>query len=170
MTGSQRSGGKLFGPTASAVRYAYTSFDVMNRPTQIRFGRQAVNWGESIFIKGANEMARLDVAALRKAGTELKEALLPVLALHANMSLGSGMSVEGYYQFQHEPHNIDESGTYWAPINGSFSQFTNKSNATAIIGGNPPKLKLLNVRPVEPPIDAFVAVSRVASYTFCGFA
>lgn len=116
--------------------YVYTSFDLGGRPTQVRFGRQAVNWGESIFIKGANEMARLDVAALRKAGTELKEALLPVLALHANMSLGSGMSLEGYYQFKNEEHNIDENGTYWAPLNGSFSQFTNKSNAASIIGGN----------------------------------
>jgi hypothetical protein len=116
--------------------YVYTSFDLGDRPTQIRFGRQAVNWGESIFIKGANEMARLDVAALRKAGTELKEALLPTLALHGNVSLGGGMSLEGYYQFKNEEHNIDEVGTYWAPINGSFSQFTNKSNAAAIVAGN----------------------------------
>jgi hypothetical protein len=116
--------------------YVYASFDLGDRPTQVRFGRQAVNWGESIFIKGANEMARLDVAALRKAGTELKEALLPVLALHGNVSLGGGMSLEGYYQFKNEEHNIDEVGTYWAPLNGSFLQSANKSNAAYIAGGN----------------------------------
>jgi hypothetical protein len=116
--------------------YVYTSFDLADRPVQLRLGRQAVNWGESVFIKGANEMSRLDVAALRKAGTELKEALLPVWSLYGNMSLGDGMSVEAYYQFKHEAHNIDECGTYWAPLNGSFSQSNNACAAAFIAGGN----------------------------------
>lgn len=50
--------------------YAYTEFDV-GAPLQIRVGRQAINWGESLFIQGVNQLAPLDLIALRKAGTEI---------------------------------------------------------------------------------------------------
>ena len=127
--------------------YVYTGFDVGNMPTQVRFGRQAVNWGESVFIQGVNQLAPLDVSALRRAGTEIKEALLPVWAISGNMGLGNGMSVDAYYQLKWEPTNIDTCGTYWAPTEGNIGTRTQAygplpiqrgcSMTTAIAGSSP---------------------------------
>ena len=87
--------------------YVYNSWDLGGLPLQVRLGRQAVNWGESIFIQGANQLAPIDLAALKKAGTQIKEALLPVWAITGNLGLPNGMSLEGFYQFKWEPHNLD---------------------------------------------------------------
>lgn len=93
--------------------YVWTSFDVGNLPLQIRAGRQAINWGESVFIQGINQISPLDVTALRQAGTEIKEAILPVWSLYGNLGLPGGMSLEGFYQLKWEPTNIESCGSYW---------------------------------------------------------
>ncbi|MBK6908135.1 MAG: DUF1302 domain-containing protein [Rhodocyclaceae bacterium] len=95
--------------------YAYTSFDLGELPLQVRAGRQAVNWGESVFIQGLNQLTPLDLIALRKAGTEIKEALLPVWSLYGNLGLPGGASLEAYYQLKWEPSVIDSCGTFLAP-------------------------------------------------------
>lgn len=92
--------------------YVYNTFDVAGKPLQVRLGRQAINWGESIFIQGANQLSPIDLTALNKAGTQIKEALMPVLSIDANASLGGGASLEGFYQFKWEGHNIENCGTY----------------------------------------------------------
>lgn len=101
--------------------YAYNTFDLGDKALQLRAGRQVVNWGESLFIQGLNQLNPLDVPALRKPGTEIKEAFLPVWSAYANLGVGGGMSVEGFYQFKWEPTIIDSCGGYWAPIEFSFS-------------------------------------------------
>lgn len=101
--------------------YVYGSFDVADQQLQLRLGRQAVNWGESLFIQGVNQLSPLDVTALRRAGTEVKEALLPVWSAYGNLSLGGGMSLEGYYQLKWENSNVDDCGTYWAGANSSLT-------------------------------------------------
>jgi Protein of unknown function (DUF1302) len=127
--------------------YAYTSFDLGDSPMQVRVGRQAVNWGESVFIQGVNQLAPLDISALRRAGTEIKEALLPVWALTANVGLGNGMSLDAYYQLKWEPTNVDSCGTYWAPAEsrvgtygaryGAAANQRGCSMATALLGSSP---------------------------------
>lgn len=127
--------------------YVYTGFDVGSSPMQVRVGRQAVNWGESVFIQGVNQLAPLDVSALRRAGTEIKEALLPVWAITANVGLGNGMSLDAYYQFKWEPSNIDACGTYWAPAESSVNTRTTNygpagnqrgcNMSTALTGSSP---------------------------------
>ena len=109
--------------------YGYTEFDV-GAPLQIRVGRQAINWGESLFIQGVNQLAPLDVIALRKAGTEIKEALLPVWSIYGNLGLPMGMSLEAYYQLKWEPTAIDSCGTYWAPVDLAISTSPNGCNMT----------------------------------------
>lgn len=101
--------------------YVYNTFDVGDHPLQIRAGKQVVNWGESLFIQGMNQLNPIDVPALRKPGTEIKEALLPVWSLYGNLGLGGGMSIEAFYQLKWEPHNVDSCGLYWSPIEFSLS-------------------------------------------------
>ena len=127
--------------------YVYTGFDVGSSPMQVRLGRQAVNWGESVFIQGVNQLAPLDISALRRAGTEIKEALLPVWAITANVGLGDGMSLDAYYQLKWEPSNIDSCGTYWAPGEGHIGTRSTRYGAapnqrgcnmsTALTGSSP---------------------------------
>ena len=110
--------------------YAYSSFDMAGNPLQVRLGRQAVNWGESLFVQGLNQLTPLDIIALRRAGTEIKEALLPVWSIYGNLGLPGGISAEGFYQLKWEPSAIDSCGTYWAPTDSTISTAKNNCNRT----------------------------------------
>jgi len=59
--------------------YVYDSFDVGGRDLQLRLGKQVINWGESVFIQGVNQINPIDVPAARRPGAEVKEVLMPVL-------------------------------------------------------------------------------------------
>ena len=111
--------------------YAYTSFD-LGESTQlkVRFGQHVVNFGESIFVPGVNQYQALDITALRQPGTQLKEALLPVPQISANLGLGNGLSVEGFYQFGWRRSPLDGCGTYWSPANA-----LNCVNGSIMVGG-----------------------------------
>lgn len=109
--------------------YVYDSFKLGHNPLQVRLGRQVLNWGESLFVQGVNQINPVDVDALRRPGAELKEALLPVGMVSANMGLGGGQSVEAFYQFQWQPTSIDGCGTYWSITETNIS--TNPGNCKA---------------------------------------
>lgn len=101
--------------------YVYDTFELGQNPLQLRAGKQVVNWGESLFIQGLNQLNPLDVPSLRKPGTEIKEAFLPVWSLYGNLGIGDGMSVEGFYQFKWDPTIIDQCGGYWGPVEWALS-------------------------------------------------
>ena len=85
-------------------------------PLQVRVGNQVINWGESLFVQGINQINPIDLTSLRRPGTEIRDAFLPVRALSANLGLGGGSSLEAFYQFQWSPANLDSCGTYWSPV------------------------------------------------------
>ena len=114
--------------------YAYGSVSVGDSDLQLRLGRQVVNWGESVFIQGINQINPIDVTALRRPGTEVKEVLLPVLMAYANWGFSFG-SIEAFYEFQWENSPIDSCGTYWGPAEGLISTRTAGCLSTASIGG-----------------------------------
>jgi hypothetical protein len=93
--------------------YAFVNTEVAGMPLQVRGGRQAINWGESIFFQGVNQISPLDIGSLRRAGTEIKEALLPIWSLTANVGLPGGMSADFFYQFKWDPTELEACGTYW---------------------------------------------------------
>ena len=58
--------------------FGYLRFDMGTMPSELRLGRQVVDWGESTFIPGGlNQVDYFDVTALQVPGAELKQALLP---------------------------------------------------------------------------------------------
>ena len=118
--------------------YAYGTFDVGDSDLQLRLGRQVVNWGESVFIQGINQINPIDVTALRRPGTEVKEVLLPVLMAYANWGFSFG-SIEAFYQFDWENSPVDSCGTYWGPAEGLISAETAGCLSTASLpgGANP---------------------------------
>lgn len=96
--------------------YVYGSFDLTDSAQlKVRLGQHVVNFGESLFVPGINQYQVLDVNALRQSGTLLKEAILPIPQLSANLGLGDGYSLEAYYQFKWKRTSIDGCGTYWSP-------------------------------------------------------
>jgi hypothetical protein len=97
--------------------YGYTTFALSEATNmKVRLGQHAVNWGESLFIPGVNQYSVLDVTALRQPGTLLKEAILPVPQISANVGgLPAGISIEAFYQFKWMKDPIDGCGTYWSP-------------------------------------------------------
>jgi hypothetical protein len=95
--------------------YLYGSFDLGETPIDIRLGRQVVSWGESTFIQGGlNSSNPFDVPALRRPGATLKEGILPVGMLYANVGLTENLSIEGFYQYEWEKTQIDACGTYFS--------------------------------------------------------
>jgi len=96
--------------------FAYGSFELGDNQLEVRFGRQVVNWGEATFIQGINVLNPIDVNAFRRPGAEIKEGLLPVSMLYANLGMGNGWSVEAFYQVRWEQTVIDGCGTYYSDV------------------------------------------------------
>jgi len=95
--------------------YVYAWFELGETPFDIRLGRQVVSWGESTFIQGGmNSSNPFDVAALRRPGADLKEGILPVGMVYANVGVSENLSVEGFYQYEWEKTQIDGCGTYFS--------------------------------------------------------
>jgi hypothetical protein len=112
--------------------YAYGSFDIGDRPVELRAGNMVLSWGENTFIQnGLNVISPLDVTALRKPGSEIKEALLPVGMVYANVGVTADLSVEVFYQYDWQRTILDECGTYWNagdPYGGGCDYLTASAN------------------------------------------
>jgi len=114
--------------------YVYGSFAVGNTDLQVRLGNQVVNWGESVFIQGVNQINPIDVPAARRAGAELKEILLPVWMAYANWGFDFG-SIEAFYQLQWNNTSVDGCGTYWAQTSSVVSARATGCNTATVYGG-----------------------------------
>jgi hypothetical protein len=97
--------------------YVYGDFQLGSSALQARAGNQSVNWGESLFfLNGINSINPVDLAALRRPGSEVKEALLPVPMLYANLGLTSNLSLEAFYQLKWRKTVLEGCGTYFAAL------------------------------------------------------
>jgi hypothetical protein len=90
-------------------------FELVDRPLNIRVGQMVINWGESTFIQnGINTVNPVDVSKLRVAGSELREAFVPVPAVHAAYTLNNRFSLEGFYQLGWKATEIEPAGTFFS--------------------------------------------------------
>ncbi|ENO87798.1 DUF1302 domain-containing protein [Thauera linaloolentis] len=85
-----------------------------DNPLTIKLGNHVVNWGESLFTPGINAYGAFDLSAARRPGTQVKEVLLPIPQLSANLGLTENLSVEGFYQLRWRKNVLDGCGTYWS--------------------------------------------------------
>ncbi len=113
--------------------YVYDTFYLNDNPVMARLGRQVVNWGESVFIQGVNQVNPLDVPALRRPGTEIKEALLPIWMAYINAGFDNGLSLEIFYQLKYESTPIEGCGNYWAQTEGVIGQSLGDCNVAGLI-------------------------------------
>ncbi|NPT40996.1 DUF1302 family protein [Paraburkholderia sp. 1N] len=98
--------------------WAEKDFSINGQSAHVRLGNQVINWGESYFASGGiNATNALDIQKLLVPGTQLKQALLPAPMLSFASGLGSGLSTEGYYQFQWNRDQFPPVGSYWSVTN-----------------------------------------------------
>ncbi|SDS56667.1 DUF1302 domain-containing protein [Opitutus sp. GAS368] len=95
--------------------YAYFNANIGSMPVSFRVGRQVLSWGESTFIpNGVNSINPIDVAKLRTPGSELKEALRPLMMASGSITLTESLSAEAFYLFDWQRTRIDPPGTYFS--------------------------------------------------------
>ncbi|HDQ4563219.1 DUF1302 domain-containing protein [Pseudomonas aeruginosa] len=109
-TGAQSSGVQLLDA------FAYHNYTVADLPGTVRVGKQVVSWGESTFIQGGiNSINPVDVAAFRRPGSEIKEALIPVNMVYLSQNITDNLTAEMFYQLEWDQSVIDNCGTFFAP-------------------------------------------------------
>jgi Protein of unknown function (DUF1302) len=95
--------------------FGYWRFNLGTRPSEIRLGRQVVDWGESTFIPGGlNEVNHFDVTALQVPGAELKQALLPDEMAVFTMQLSKNLSTQLLYLFDWHEDILEPDGAYFS--------------------------------------------------------
>jgi hypothetical protein len=84
-------------------------------PSELRLGRQVVDWGESTFIPGGlNQVDYFDVTALQVPGAELKQALLPDESAVLNLQLSKNFSTQLIYLFDWHEDILEPDGAYFS--------------------------------------------------------
>ncbi len=95
--------------------FGFLRFDLGTRPSELRAGRQVVDWGESTFIPGGlNQVDYFDVTALQVPGAELKQALLPDESVIFNTQLTKNLSTQLLYLFDWHEDIIEPDGAYFS--------------------------------------------------------
>src|ERR1700704_3784224 len=110
--------------------FGFLRFDLGTMPSEMRLGRQVVDWGESTFIpNGLNEVNHFDVTALQVPGAELKQALLPDEMAVFNLQLSKNLSTQLLYLFDWHEDIIEPTGAYF-----SSSDFAGAGGSRVFLG------------------------------------
>ena len=143
--------------------YAYGSFSLGESELQLRLGNQVINWGESVFIQGVNQINPIDVPAARRAGAELKEILLPVWAAYANWGFNWG-SVEAFYQLEWQNTSVDGCGTYFTQTSTLISADPGSCDSITVVGGQLGNLAPGTSSPTIPQLGSQVFLQANGTY------
>lgn len=95
--------------------FVYKNYDLADRAGTVRLGKQVVNWGESTFIQGGiNSINPIDVASLRRPGSEVKEGLVPVNMFYLSQNISDNLTAEAFYQLEWDQTVLDNCGTFFS--------------------------------------------------------
>jgi Protein of unknown function (DUF1302) len=120
--------------------FVSADYTIAEMPVNLRVGKQVINWGESTFIlNGNNVFNPIDVAAFRRPGSEIKEALVPVNAVSGSISLPFDVSLSGYYALDWEPFELDPSGTAFsgADVVAAGTGLGGNNGRASLLSGSP---------------------------------
>ena len=92
--------------------YTYGNWDLGENRLTARFGKQSINWGESLLHVGINGFNPLNFAALGRAGVRLDDALVPVNRLYGNLITDNGVSLEAFYALDWEASRLPSCGSF----------------------------------------------------------
>ncbi|WP_051785904.1 DUF1302 domain-containing protein [Endozoicomonas numazuensis] len=95
--------------------FVYGNFDVLDRNLNVRVGRQVVSWGESLFISGiSSSMSPADGTKSNIPGVEVKDILLPVGQVFAQIDLTDNLALAAYSQWEWSKTELNEAGSYFS--------------------------------------------------------
>lgn len=95
--------------------YVYFNETIGGMPASVRIGRQVLSWGESTFFpNGVNSINPIDVAKLRTPGSELKEALRPLMMVSGSLNMTEALSLEAFVLLDWDRTRVDPPGTYFS--------------------------------------------------------
>ncbi|MCO6059901.1 DUF1302 domain-containing protein [Pseudomonas sp. MOB-449] len=110
--------------------YLYGSWQVAERPFNLRLGRQVVNWGEALY-NGAgisSAMSPADATKSNVPGVEVKEQLLPVGQVLTQYALTDSLDLQAYVQYEWKPNELNAVGSYFSTTDfidkGGFNDAT----------------------------------------------
>ncbi len=90
-------------------------FNIGGMPAEFRIGEQVVNWGESTFIQGGNNVINhFNVSALRVPGAELREALLAQDLAWFSISPTNNLTIEAVYQYDWDDTEPEGAGSFFS--------------------------------------------------------
>ena len=96
--------------------YGYGDWTFGNAMLDVRIGKHVVAWGESLFFSGiAGAQGTADATKAFVPGAEIKQILLPANQVSMQLSLGSDLSLLGYYKLDFKPNEIFPVGDYFSP-------------------------------------------------------
>lgn len=136
-------GARYYDGKRSRMLEAYAYADLPVREDSIlslRFGKQLVAYGESLFFPGVSgAMAPNDATKAFVPGAEIKDILLPVYQVAANFSLGLDLSMFGFYQLDWKPTEVFPVGDMFsvADLVGPGATFAYGSINPAYLEGCP---------------------------------
>ena len=111
--------------------FVYHNYQVNDMSGSARLGKQVVSWGESTFIPNSiNAINPVNLAALRRPGAEIKEALIPENMAFLSHTFNDAISVEAFYQLGWSEVVVDNCGTFF-----SSSDLVAKGCNRAVIAG-----------------------------------
>lgn len=98
--------------------FVYGNFDIWNSQVSLRFGRQTLVWGESLFFdQNGIAAAMAPVDYIKKSITPngySRNAFLPVDQLSLTAQPAADISVAAYYQFEWRPSRLPAIGSYFS--------------------------------------------------------
>jgi len=139
----------------------YWRFDLGSMPSEIRAGRQVVDWGETTFIPGGlNQVDYFDTTALQVPGAELKQALLPDESVVFNTQLTKNLSTQLLYLFDWHQDILEPTGAYF-----STNDVVGNGGNRAILGFGAISDFGVNYMPLGGAvINPFQAIPRLADH------
>jgi hypothetical protein len=139
--------------------FGYARFNMGALPSELRLGRQVVDWGESTFIPGGlNQVDYFDVTALQVPGAELKQALLPDESAVLNLQLTQNLSSQFVYLFDWHEDIIEPTGAYF-----STSDVAGAGGSKVVLGFGGLSDQGVNFAPLGGSlISNFQAIPRLA--------
>lgn len=120
--------------------FVYAKGDIGGMAGTLRVGKQALQWGESLFFGQngiANAQGPVDVAKIVSVpGWQFKEVLLPVEQVSGSLQVAEGLSLGAYYQLKWRPSRIPGVGSFFSNqdyVGTGMVDFGNDANGNPII-------------------------------------
>lgn len=106
------------GPSGEILdSFVFTNFSVGSVDANVKLGRHAVTWGESLFGSSQAIAYAMGPSDLRKQlsspNASAKETALPVNQISSTFQLADNFSIAALYTFEFRPDRLPEGGTFY---------------------------------------------------------